>query len=103
MRIQWMSNAPWAATGYGNQTRLFAPRIKALGHEISIHAFYGLESSIINWGGIQVYPRWQHGYGLDVMTAHAKHAKADCIITLLDAWGPGNSRSSSGGVSADCV
>jgi glycosyltransferase involved in cell wall biosynthesis len=86
MNINWFSNAPWAATGYGVQTKLFAPRLKELGHDIAITAFYGLEGSVINWNGIQIYPRWAHGYGLDIMAAHAKRQKADIVLTLLDAW-----------------
>ena len=86
MKINWFSNAPWAATGYGTQTKLFPPRLKELGHELSITAFYGLEGAIINWNGIQVYPRWAHPYGMDIMSAHAKHAQADIVLSLLDAW-----------------
>src|SRR5512139_4213165 len=86
MRISWFSNAPWARTGYGNQTMLFCPRIKALGHEVAITAFYGLEGGILNWNGIPVYPRAYHPYGNDVMAAHAAHFHADIMITLIDAW-----------------
>ena len=86
MRILFDSNAPWAATGYGTQTKLFPQRLKALGHEVAIMAFYGLEGAIINWNGMQIYPRWAHPYGLDIMTSHAQHFKSDIIITLLDAW-----------------
>ena len=57
-----------------------------MGHDVAITAFYGLEGSVINWNGIQIYPRWAHGYGLDIITAHAKNQKADIILTLLDAW-----------------
>ena len=57
MRILWSSNAPWAGTGYGNQTRTFVPRIKDLGHDMAVLAFYGLEGAQINWQGIPIYPR----------------------------------------------
>lgn len=86
MKINLFSNAPWAATGYGTQIKLFAPRLKAQGHDVSVTAFYGLEGAIINWNGIQVYPRWAHPYGMDIMSAHAKHAQADIVLSLLDAW-----------------
>lgn len=90
MRILWMSNASWAATGYGVQTGLFAPRIQALGHEVGIFAFYGLEGRILNitgpTGGIPVYPRAYHPYGIDVAAAHATHFQADIILSLMDAW-----------------
>ncbi len=86
MKINWFSNAPWAATGYGTQTKLFPIRLKELGYDLSITAFYGLEGAVINWNGIQVYPRWAHPYGLDIIASHAKHHQSDIVITLLDAW-----------------
>lgn len=86
MRILWHSNAPWAATGYGVQTRLFAPRIRDLGHEVALSAFYGLEGASINWQGMPVYPKAFHPYGMDVVAPHAQDFKADVVITLIDAW-----------------
>lgn len=86
MKISWQSNSPWSPTGYGNQTKLFAPRLKALGHDIAIQAFYGLEGAPIVWQGIPIYPRATHPYGLDVLAAHSQHFQADLTITLLDAW-----------------
>ena len=86
MRIMTLSNAPWTSTGYGNQTRVFTPRLKALGHEIAITAFYGLEGAVLHWNGMPIYPRAQHPYGQDVMAAHATHFRADVLISLMDAW-----------------
>lgn len=86
MRILWLSNSPWSPTGYGNQTRLFVPRLKDAGHEMGIFAFYGLEGGIINWGGIPVYPRGGHPYGMDLMSAHFKNFQAQIMISLMDAW-----------------
>lgn len=85
MRILWVSNAPWAPTGYGKQTALFTPRIKAMGHEVAIFAFYGLEGSMLMWDdGIPVYPRLFEAYGRDAVAEHAKQFRADVIITLMD-------------------
>ena len=86
MRILFHSNSPWASTGYGNQTRLFVPRIKALGHEIAISAFYGLEGGVLNLGGILVLPRGRTPYGQDIAAEHAVNFQADILITLIDAW-----------------
>ena len=52
MRIAWLSNAPWARTGYGTQCNLFAPRMKALGHEVAVICFYGLEGGTLMWNGM---------------------------------------------------
>lgn len=86
MKIHWLSNAPWAQTGYGNQTALFAPRIKQLGHEISITGFYGVSGNILHWQGIPCYPVGNHPYGQDIANANAHHSDADILISLMDAW-----------------
>ena len=86
MNLAWMSNAPWASTGYGNQSRLFVPRIKNLGHKVHFIAFYGLEGGVINWGDTPVYPRGHDMWGNDVAAAHTKHGGADVLITLQDSW-----------------
>jgi len=86
LRILFHSNAPWAATGYGVQTRLFAPRIRDLGHEVAISAFYGLEGASIQWQGMNVYPKAFHPYGMDVVALHAEQHRADVVISLVDAW-----------------
>jgi len=86
MNIHWMSNAPWAATGYGNQTKVFLPRLQNLGHKMSATAFYGLEGAILNMNGINIYPKGYHPYGSDITAANAKMEKADIIISLIDTW-----------------
>lgn len=86
MKINWHSNAPWASTGYGNQTRLFTNRIKEIGYGMSITAFYGLQGGMADWHGIRVMPLGKHPYGQDVIGAAARFEQSDCIISLLDAW-----------------
>ena len=41
MKILLHSNAPWSASGYGQQAAMFAPRL-ADSHEVGISAFQGL-------------------------------------------------------------
>lgn len=86
MKLSWLSNAPWAATGYGNQTKIFVPRIKNLGHDPHMIAFYGLEGGLLNWNGIPVYPKGFHTWGNDIAAAHTKNGKANVLISLMDAW-----------------
>lgn len=86
MKILWHSNAPWAATGYGNQTRLFTTRLRDMGHEVSISAFYGLQGAMLTWEGMRVYPAGYEVYGNDAVMEHARHCAADIVITLIDAW-----------------
>lgn len=87
MRILWYSNSPWTRTGYGAQTALFVPRLQKLGHELAIHAWYGLMGGPLHWGDIPVYPLASRDtYGRDVIAAHSANFRADLTITLLDAW-----------------
>lgn len=86
MRILWSSNAPWTGSGYGVQTALVCERLKAAGHEVAIHAWYGQECGVSHWKGIPVYPRFGHAYGIDVQHVHAQDWRADLLITLIDAW-----------------
>lgn len=90
MRISWFSNAPFTKTGYGNQTHLFVPRIQALGHDISVSAYYGLQGSILSADGpkgpILIYPAGYTSYGEDIWSVNAHNFEADVCISLMDAW-----------------
>jgi glycosyltransferase involved in cell wall biosynthesis len=85
--ILWLSNASRTPTGYGNQTGVFTPLIKADGYPIWIFPFYGIEGSPqMDENGIVNLPRLQHLYGNDVVAAHYQFTSADAVITLLDPF-----------------
>lgn len=86
MKIHWISNAPHSPTGYGNQTQVNVPRLRDLGHEMSVTAFYGLQGAPSNWNGILILPASQNAYGNDVIVADATYVQADIVITLMDVW-----------------
>lgn len=91
MKILIHSNAPWCATGYGQQTAQLAKRLQADGHDVAISAFYGLQGAQLDWNGLKVYPMFLEQYGADVLIAHAEdHFGGEItdglIITLVDAW-----------------
>lgn len=86
MKFTWLSNAPWAPTGYGNQTKVFVPRLVERGHEASIIAFFGLDGGIIHWNNITILPKWMHAYGQDIAGTHTKWLGAPAMISLMDAW-----------------
>lgn len=86
MKILWSSNAPWVPSGYGQQTRLTVPRLKALGHDVGLLAWCGLEGGRITLNDTPVYPKGGHPYGVDVLGADAQDYDADIAITLIDAW-----------------
>ena len=72
-------------TGYGNQSKLFVPRIAKLGYPVSMTAFYGLQGGAIVHDGIYVMPGGRHPWGQDVMVANAVSQRADVLISLVDA------------------
>lgn len=90
--IGWVSNAPWATTGYGQQTAQVTSRIKAMGNNVAIFNNYGLEGSNTDWNGIPVYQRGADLYSNDVVPAHMfnwteRNPKQNHIlITLYDTW-----------------
>lgn len=86
MRILWSSNAPWANTGYGIQAKHILPRLRAMGHDVAVFAFYGLRGAALEAGDLRVYPAYQHPWGVDIVTGHLKHFKADLMISLQDVW-----------------
>ena len=89
-RILWHSNAPWASTGYGNQTALIVPRLQKAGYEMGLSAFYGLEGGLIKWvDGIPGYPKMndpRDPYGANSVGFYSDVFGADIAITLIDAW-----------------
>ena len=91
VRALWYSNAPWAGTGYGQQTEQAVTRLNKEGHEVAIHAIYGLEGSTSTWNGIKIYPRGLNPYSDDIVVAHwmewtqaTKLPKL--LMTLFDVW-----------------
>lgn len=86
MRILWVSNASWVPTGYGNQTKLTLPALQALGHQIGLFAYYGLDGAIVDMGGMTVYPSGTVPWGNDLVRAHAQQHRADLVISLMDVW-----------------
>jgi glycosyltransferase involved in cell wall biosynthesis len=95
-RILWTSNAPWAATGYGQQTAQVTTRLKKEKYEIAIAANYGLEGASTSWntsyGEIPIYARGHENYSNDVIPAHMydwSNREPDvpnALITLYDVW-----------------
>ena len=90
MKVCWLSNAPWTATGYGQQTRIFAPMIRDYGIDIAIAASWGLGGDKTKWEGITVYPQGFDAYGNDVMVPWALDhfggdPNAGWLFTLYDA------------------
>lgn len=85
-RILWYSNAPYAPTGYGNQTGLMCAHLPQHGHEMAVLANYGLSGTKLNIGGVKIYPNGRAQHSNDIVQAMADDFEADVIVTLYDAW-----------------
>lgn len=80
-----MSNSPLAPSGYGEQTALFAPRLRDMGHDVSIVANYGVQAGTLEWNGMPVFPATAD-WGNPRISTFVKHVDAEWTITLCDAW-----------------
>ena len=88
----WASNAPWAPTGYGTQTKQVVSRMIADGHDIAVAANYGLEATQTNIDGIEVFPKGMEAYSNDVIYPYFVDWKRQhpdgkpYVFTLYDCW-----------------
>lgn len=90
-RLLWSSNAPWASSGYGIQSRHLLPRLANLpefgGKDgIAIFAWYGSSGGVRQDSGFTVYPAGNDPYGNDVIGRHAKRHGASIVVSLIDVW-----------------
>jgi hypothetical protein len=86
MKILWVSNPPWSATGYGVQTKATVELLQNLGHEVAVLGLAGLLGGSLNWRGMTIYPAREHPMGIDVVGTYAAHFDADAVLTLYDIW-----------------
>jgi glycosyltransferase involved in cell wall biosynthesis len=89
MKIAWYSNAPWAGTGYGQQTDIFTELLAADGHDVAILANYGLNGAPRGWKNMPVYPGGYDMWANDVLSLHSRHhfnESNGLILTLCDVW-----------------
>lgn len=93
--ILWVSNAPWAGTGYGTQCSQVVGRIAGDGHKIAVNANYGFEagntSVALRGNDVSVYGSGFGQWRTDAVKANALHWSAmnqsePLIVTLLDVW-----------------
>ena len=91
MKILLHSNAPWAPTGYGQQTALVVPMLREAGHDAGISCFWGLQGQALENNGVPMYPA-DDDFGNRWLPAYATHHSKTGdplevqIITLMDVW-----------------
>lgn len=87
MKIVWHSNAPWAGSGYGNQTDLFTGLMAQEGHDVKVSAFYGLRGAQLNLAeNLAVLPGGNTDYGEDLLLPHWNAHRPDAMVILIDLW-----------------
>lgn len=88
MKFLWESNAPWAGTGYGQQTKLLLHALhEATTHEPTCFCFYGLNGGSIEYDGYQCLPNSDYEtWGNDVIKAHIERSRAEAVVTLMDLF-----------------
>lgn len=95
MNILWHSNASWATSGYGTQTRRWTKLLKEAGHNIVVSTYWGLEGSILaDLNGIIHLPRGREKFGNDIIDGHFAYAQTfyenqqptDLVITYHDPF-----------------
>jgi glycosyltransferase involved in cell wall biosynthesis len=84
-RLLFLSNAPWASSGYSEQMALFVPRLRDQGHEVAMLCNYGLHGRETNWNGVTCFPSDGLWGNLNLAT-FVDHWRADQVIALCDAW-----------------
>lgn len=84
--IMWHSCAPWAASGYGQQTMHWTRELKRLGYDVIISTYWGIQGGATTWEGMTVLPGFGPAYCTQSLYQHAKNFNPDLIITLGDVW-----------------
>lgn len=85
MNILWCS-AYTAPTGYGNQARLFVPRLKALGHKIAVLEVGNSYRTPYELDGVKIIPMHHDPLGNDVVAGYVSQLEIDAVVTLVDVW-----------------
>lgn len=88
----WLSNAPFAQTGYGTQTKQAVTRMARDGHHMVVACNYGLEATQTTFEDIELWPKGFDPYSNDIVAPYVKdwsrqHPDAVPILfTLYDTW-----------------
>jgi glycosyltransferase involved in cell wall biosynthesis len=89
MKVLFHTNAPWSASGYGQQMALFAPRLGEY-VDLAISAYHGLAGSPLHFGDLRVYPGTGASWGNETVTGHAVHhfgsPRGGLVISLADVF-----------------
>jgi hypothetical protein len=92
LAVTWYSNAMWAETGYGTQTKQVVSRMTAEGHKVAVACNYGLQAMQTIYDGVPHYPMGVESYSNDVVEptfmdwSRQNPGFPPLLIALFDAW-----------------
>ena len=86
MKLLWLSNYS-SPSAYALQSRLYIPRIKACGHEVTVLELANGRFPARNVGGVEVLPVGKDPLGMDVVLEHYRRGGFHAVISLIDPWG----------------
>jgi len=85
-KILWMSNAPFAPTGYGTVTKNVVYRLLKQGFNIRTVNYYGTEGGVLTLNGLMQYPKAFDQYGKDAAELAIADFNPQVFVTLFDCW-----------------
>lgn len=85
-RILWMSNAPFAPTGYGTVTNNVCYRLLKQGFKVATVNYWGHEGTTLHLNGLRQYPRGFENQGQDALRFAIDDYKPHVVVPLFDIW-----------------
>jgi hypothetical protein len=86
VKLLWISNAPWAPSGYGSQTRQVGPRIAKAGYDIEFVANDGTRGDQSGTASSSGLVGQRPLLSRDSVREDLERSGADWLIFLYDAW-----------------
>jgi glycosyltransferase involved in cell wall biosynthesis len=86
LKLLWLSNYS-LPSAYALQSRLYIPRIKALGHSVTVLELANGRFPPRTVDGVDVIPVGKDVLGSDVVLEHFRRGAFHAVISLIDPWG----------------
>lgn len=83
MKILLASNAPWVASGYGQQSKFLLNSFRNHGHEVIFATNFGLCVGIIEMDGVTYLPE-DGDYGNNTIHVYSALFEPDVVVSLVD-------------------
>lgn len=89
LKVLWFSNAPWAPSGYGRQTKLIAALLPQHDIDLRIYCNYGLQGTVLQYTpDVMLYPS-DGKAGEQNMKWAVENFDPDVVVSFYDPWAIG--------------